>query len=112
MLALIYERRAEFVASFKNRAWHIEKVKREYGITENFRFSPLSSRRRLPRGGEFENNSDLPMTFNWMEVPLCQEKPVIRMSQARNCLDGDFCAGRRRPAAPRSPRRRSSAAGT
>jgi len=51
MLALIYERRAEFVVGFKNRAWHIEKVKREYGITENFRFSPLFPRRRLPRGG-------------------------------------------------------------
>jgi hypothetical protein len=27
-------RRADFVAGFKNRAWHIEKVKREYEITE------------------------------------------------------------------------------
>jgi hypothetical protein len=27
-------RRAEFVAGFKNGAWHIEKVKREYGITK------------------------------------------------------------------------------
>jgi hypothetical protein len=26
-------RRVEFVASKKNRAWHIEKGKREYGIT-------------------------------------------------------------------------------
>jgi hypothetical protein len=25
-------RQAEFVAGFKNRAWHIEKGKREYGI--------------------------------------------------------------------------------
>jgi hypothetical protein len=24
----------EFVAGFKNRAWHIEKGKREYGITK------------------------------------------------------------------------------
>jgi len=27
-------RRAEFVAGFKNGAWHIEKVKREYEITK------------------------------------------------------------------------------
>jgi hypothetical protein len=45
------ERLADFVADFKNRAWHIEKVKREYGINENFRFSPLFTRRRLPRAG-------------------------------------------------------------
>jgi hypothetical protein len=36
ILARVYSdgRRADFVASFKNRAWHIEKVKREYEITE------------------------------------------------------------------------------
>src|SRR5262245_65907460 len=56
----------------------------------NLRFSPLFPRRRLPRGGDFENNSDRPMTFNWMEVPQCQEKPVKRMSQASECLAGDF----------------------
>jgi hypothetical protein len=73
----------------KNGAWHIEKGRREYGLIKISVFHRFSATAFAPQG-RLRKNTDRPMTFNWMEVLRCQEKPAIRMSQSSDCLAGDF----------------------